>query len=246
MPRAFSESEKQLIEESLIQQGQKQFSAFGLRKTNVEEIAQAAGISKGAFYLFFQSKEELFMRVIEQVERDFRRQALKLIDRPGPTPRARLTAILIDIFGLWDKVPILHIFGSSDYQVLLRRIPGQTMIEHLRSDMKFMGELYQYLDDSGLHLTAPPEVFMQLMYAMFLLMLHGSDLGPGGLDTGKAVLLELIAAYALGELPLESDRVLSLIKEMSENELRHHNQSTGEAISEGDRGGSPLVERPRE
>lgn len=244
MPRAFSESEKKIIEESLLQQGQKQFSVFGLRKTNVEEIAQAAGISKGAFYLFFQSKEELFMRVMEQVERDFRLQALKLIDRPGPTPRARLTAILIDIFGLWDKVPMLHILGSSDFQVLLRRMPGQSMTEHMRSDMQFMGDLYQYLDKSGIHLTAPPDVFMQLMYAMFLLMLHGSDLGPGGLDTGKGVLLELIAAYALGELPLESDRVLSLINEMSENELRHHNQSTGEAISEGDRSGSPVVERP--
>lgn len=243
MPRAFSESEKQIIEQSLLEQGQKQFSAFGLRKTNVEEVAQAAGISKGAFYLFFQSKEELFMRVIEQVERDFRLKALKLIDRPGPTPRARLTAILIDIFGLWDKVPILHIFGGSDYQALLRRMPHQTIADHLRSDMQFMGDLYKYLDDTGIHLTAPPEVFMQLMYTMFLVMLHGSDLGPGGLDTGKAVLLELISAYALGELPLESDRVLSLIKEMSENELRNHNQSTGEAISEGDRSGSPFVER---
>jgi AcrR family transcriptional regulator len=246
MPRAFSESEKQVIEETLLEQGQKQFSAFGLRKTNVEEIAQAAGISKGAFYLFFQSKEQLFLRVMEEVEKDFRRQALKLIDRPGPTPRARLTAILIDMFGLWDKVPILHIFGNSDYQTLLRRMPHQTMADHLRSDMKFMGELYQYLDASGIHLTAPLDVFMQLMYAMFLLMLHGSDLGPGGLDTGKALLLELIAAYALGELPLESDRVLSLIKEMSENELRHHDQPTGEAISEGDRSGSPIAERSRE
>lgn len=244
MPRAFSESEKQIIEESLLEQGKKQFSAFGLRKTNVEEIAQAAGISKGAFYLFFQSKEELFMRVIEQVERDFRRQALKLIDRPGPTPRARLTAILIDLFGLWDKVPILHVFGNSDYQTLLRRMPGQTMTDHMRGDMEFLHELYSSLSETGIRITAPPEVFMQLMYAMFLQMLHGSDLGPGGLDTGKAVLLELIAAYALGELPLESDRVLSLIKELSENELRHHNQSTGEAISEGDRSGSPIVERP--
>ena len=161
---------------------------------------------------------------MEQVEQDFRRQALKLIDRPGPTPRARLTAILIDLFGLWDKVPILHIFGSSDYQALLRRMPGQTMADHMRGDMKFVGDLYRYLDGTGIHLTAPPEVFMQLMYAMFLLMLHGSDLGPGGLDTGKVVLLELIAAYALGELPLESDQVLSLIHEMSENENRNRDQ----------------------
>ena len=50
---------------------------------------------------------------------------------------------------------------------------------------------------------------------MFLQMLHGSDLGPGGLDTGKAVLLELIAAYALGELrhlAIENAVVLALAR----------------------------------
>lgn len=221
MPRAFNENEKRIIELSLLEQGTKQFSVFGLRKTNIEEIAQAAGISKGAFYLFYSSKEELFMKVMEQVEAEFRLKALALVDRPGPTPRARLTAILIDLFALWDTVPILHTFGGTDYQALLRRMPEQSLSEHLSGDMLFLGDLFVKLEQAGIHLVVPPPVFMQLMYAMFLVTLHGGDLGPGGMDTGKVLLLELIAAYGLGETTIESDRVLALINETSENGLRN-------------------------
>jgi AcrR family transcriptional regulator len=63
MPKAFTEQEKELIRKRLLEQGHKQFSAYGLRKTNIEELAEASGISKGAFYLFYTSKEALFMDV---------------------------------------------------------------------------------------------------------------------------------------------------------------------------------------
>jgi AcrR family transcriptional regulator len=215
MPRAFSENEKKLIEQSLIEQGKKQFSVYGLTKTNVEEIAQAAGISKGAFYLFFKSKEELFMKVIEQVEKEFRIEAISLIDRPGATPRIRLTHLLVDLFSLWRTVPILHYFTNTDYQIVLRRMPAQNLKEHFNEDMEFMNSLFNHLNEAGIHIQVRPEIFMQIMYAMFLVALHGDDFGPGGLEPGKGILLEIIAAYALGEISLEAIQLEKLMKAMS-------------------------------
>ena len=78
--------------------GLQAFSAYGLKKTNVEEIAEAAGISKGAFYIFYESKEALFMDVIEQAEIRFRQEVLAAVDLPGPSPRARLFAVLKKAF----------------------------------------------------------------------------------------------------------------------------------------------------
>jgi AcrR family transcriptional regulator len=204
MPRAFKDTEKVLIEQALMEQGRKQFTTYGLRKTNVEDIARAAGISKGAFYLFFDSKETLFMRVMEEVEKEFRAQALAMIDQSGASPRVRLTNLLLGLFELWKTVPILHVFNSAEYQVLLRRMPGETMADHVDSDMAFMRELFSRLDRAGIHLQVPAELFMQMMYAMFLVTLHGDDLGPGGLTPGKEILLEIIAAYGLGEIKLEA------------------------------------------
>jgi AcrR family transcriptional regulator len=45
---------------------------YGIRKTNVEELTEAAGISKGAFYSFYPSKEELFMDILEEIEEEVR------------------------------------------------------------------------------------------------------------------------------------------------------------------------------
>lgn len=42
----------------LIESGMKLFAEKGYHKTSIQEIASAAGVSKGAFYLYFQSKED--------------------------------------------------------------------------------------------------------------------------------------------------------------------------------------------
>ncbi len=84
MPKWFSEEEKEKIRQQLLEQGEKQFSTFGFKKTNVDEIARAAGISKGAFYRFYESKELLFMDVIEHVEIRSRREIMKAIDLSVP------------------------------------------------------------------------------------------------------------------------------------------------------------------
>ena len=121
MPKAFTEHEKDLINKRLIEQGYKLFSVYGLKKTSIEELAQAAGISKGAFYLFYESKEALFMDVAELAEQHFRQEILAAVDLPGPSPRARLYAILKKAFSLLKTIPILQFFTGSDYDLLFRR-----------------------------------------------------------------------------------------------------------------------------
>ena len=64
MPRAFSEREKEIIRGTLREKGNEYFATYGLRKTTVENLARAAGISKGTCYLFYQSKEELFFDIL--------------------------------------------------------------------------------------------------------------------------------------------------------------------------------------
>ncbi len=50
---------------SLLTSAEKIFSELGLERAKVEDIARAAGLSKGAFYLHFESKEAAFRQVVE-------------------------------------------------------------------------------------------------------------------------------------------------------------------------------------
>jgi AcrR family transcriptional regulator len=203
MPRAFSEHEKKFIAERLLEEGHRQFAAYGLRKTSVEEIASTAGISKGAFYRFYESKEALFMGVVEKAELRFRQEVLAVIDLPGPSPKARLYAVLHKAFTLWKTIPILQIFTQGDYDLLVRRVPAETLQAHLHSDRQFIEELIARCQDAGISIQAQAEEIDGLLHALFFASLHEDDFGPGTLTDAIDLLLQLTVAFCLGEVPIQ-------------------------------------------
>lgn len=204
MPKGFTDQEKDLIKKRLLEQGYQQFSSFGLKKANVEELARAAGISKGAFYLFYESKEALFMDVVEEAEVRFRQQILTEIDRTKGTPRIRLYAVLKKAFTLWRTIPILHQFTRADYEMLSGRIPLEKLQEHIRADQVFLHELIDRCNRVGIPFRVTAEEINGLMYILFLTILHEDDFGPGQLERPLDTLVELVTAYCLGDIPLQA------------------------------------------
>ena len=202
MPKAFTDHEKKIIRERLLEQGHRLFSAYGLKKTNIEELAEAAGISKGAFYIFYDSKETLFMDVVELAEVRFRQEILATIDLPGPSPRARLYAVLKQPFTLWKKIPLLQFFTRGDYELLLRRVPAEIVQEHLTSDQAFIEELVMRCQKAGIPIQAEVEQVRGLLYTLFLTSLHSDDFGADNLMDSFDLLVELVAAFCLGEVAL--------------------------------------------
>jgi AcrR family transcriptional regulator len=204
MPKAFTEQEKELIRKRLLEQGHKQFSAYGLRKTNIEELAEASGISKGAFYLFYASKEALFMDVVEQVEQHFRQELIAMVDLPGSSPRARLFAILHKAFRLVKAIPLLQFLKGSDYDLLFRRVPPETFQEHLANDRVFLNELITRCQNAGIPIRVQPEEIISLLYPLVLTILHEDEYsGTFALGASVNVFLEVVAAICLGEIELQ-------------------------------------------
>ena len=208
MPKAFTQQEKEWIGERLLEQGYKQFSAHGLKKTNIEELAEATGISKGAFYLFYESKEALFMDVVERAEERFRQEVLATIDLPGPSPRARLYAVLHKAFTLWKEIPILQFFTRSDYELIIRRISPEIIQEHLRSDQLFIEELIRRCQKSGIPIRAQADQIRGLLYALFLSSMHQDDFELNIFNGTIDLLVELVAAFCLGEVVSQVNNVL--------------------------------------
>lgn len=205
MPKGFTEREKELINQRLLEAGYHLFSTYGLKKTNVEELAAAAGISKGAFYIFYESKEALFMDVVEETEKRVRQEIFRMIDQPGSSPRARLFAILKKAFTLFNNIPLLHFFTRSEYDLLFRRLPEKKLQDHLGSDRQFFEELFDRCRQAGIPIQASIEQISPLMYAIFFSSLHENDFAVSGSAGSIDVLLELTAAFCLGEVTLQPD-----------------------------------------
>lgn len=193
-----------MIRRRLLEQGHRQFSAYGLRKTSIQELASAAGISKGAFYLFYPSKEALFLDVVEQVEQRFRQEILALVDIPGPSPRARLFALLQHAFHLARTIPLVQFLTSSDYDLLFRVVPQETFQEHLAYDRAFIDELVTRCRQAGIPLQMEAEHILSLLYPLALTVLREQEYtAVFPLGESIAVFLELIVGVWLGEIELE-------------------------------------------
>lgn len=106
----------------------------GIQKARIEDITHACGLSKGAFYLHFESKEALFRELVQALERlidevrSSREQAYAaLIGRgpPGQAEPAPFVAELLAIDGAEDRKLLELLWDWRDVtDVLLRGAQG--------------------------------------------------------------------------------------------------------------------------
>lgn len=89
---------KQLIMESAIEL----FTKRGIDATSVQQITEHCGISKGAFYLSFKSKDELIISIIDY----FSKNVIANIERSvskQQEPQDKLAAYFLEIFNILQK-----------------------------------------------------------------------------------------------------------------------------------------------
>ncbi|CAN5697596.1 TetR/AcrR family transcriptional regulator [soil metagenome] len=64
------------------------FAENGYHPTSVAEIVEGIGVGKGVFYWYFSSKEELFVDILREAQRDLRRrQQHAIADEDDPVAR---------------------------------------------------------------------------------------------------------------------------------------------------------------
>jgi AcrR family transcriptional regulator len=195
MPKAFTEHEKETIRTQMREKGAKLFEKHGLKKTSVDDLTEAVGISKGAFYLFFESKEELFLEILEELEKDFRARIFNFAVNPETNARALLAQLLNDALLTWDQYPLLKNITLADFDYLARKLPPDRIQAHARQDNEFVDEFLERVEQEGIDVKAPPSVIANLMKSLFFLSLHRDDLGSKDYVETMRVLTDLIARY---------------------------------------------------
>jgi AcrR family transcriptional regulator len=145
MPRAFNESERDRIEARLLETGRRLFERQGLRKTNVAELAAAAGIGKGSFYLFYPSKEALFMAISDRFETQVKSAFVTELDalrESGADARTLLRRYFALHFEAFERHPFLALLTDrAELEPLLLRIGPQRFAAERERDAAFFAEL---------------------------------------------------------------------------------------------------------
>lgn len=137
MATPFSEKERELVIQRLLDCGEREFVRYGLRRARVEDIARGAGIAKGSFYTFFESKEELFLALIVRLERTER---AKLVEGIMALPPAdRLSALVEAMTEFIRERPFAKsVFSRETFDWLQRKLPEERLREHVTGDENFL------------------------------------------------------------------------------------------------------------
>jgi len=128
MPRSFSEAEKEDIRQNLIAECKKSWSVHGYKKTSVSELCTNVGISTGAFYSFYDSKEALFCDVMDNFQQSTRNMFDEMLSSP-PT-KEEICQVLKKLYLEYAENDIITKRHSPDYKSLLNKLPKEWREKH--------------------------------------------------------------------------------------------------------------------
>jgi AcrR family transcriptional regulator len=199
MPRPWSEGEKEIIRKTLLSESRKLFEKYGLQKTTVDEIVHAAQISKGSFYLFYQSKEELYFDVLEAVEQEFREKMFENVFQPGTSRRESFKAFLNQMIELLTTMPLYKEINSSNYELLLRKLPEETLKEHIQSDQEDVSKYFAYWMDQGWMKRVDLEALNGLLLSLIHFIIHRDDFEGVNFEATTELWIDALASYLIIE-----------------------------------------------
>lgn len=194
MPRPFTDDERDRIRRRLLDAARAQFSRLGYRKANVREIASAAGISKGAFYLFFPSKADAFAEVALEVEAELRRSLLERMEASFDDARDRLEALFRAQLDAFADHPFMWIIvDPAEAPGLFRDLSTEAATEIGAADDIFFARLVADWRRRGWIGDVAPDVLAGLGRALYAVSLHRDLVGEAAYE---GVVDELVAALA--------------------------------------------------
>jgi TetR/AcrR family transcriptional regulator, transcriptional repressor for nem operon len=88
-----TQSRGQATRVDILQVGRQLFSEHGYHKTGIADIQEATGLTKGAFYHHFRSKEDLALAILDQARQEYAEQLIAPAMRQTG-PAERLEALL--------------------------------------------------------------------------------------------------------------------------------------------------------
>jgi len=132
------------------------FAKHGVSGTSIDEIAREAGITKGAVYWHFDSKDALFEAVLERIRVRWQEVVLRPLSNKA-TPVARVQALFDGYLELFTETPEICLFmqrvlleADREFSPRIARIFTQTakFAARILDEGKSRGEIRADLDST--------------------------------------------------------------------------------------------------
>lgn len=163
MARSFTEREKENIKRSLQEACKQSWTQYGYKKTSVDDLCKQVGVSKGAFYLFFESKEALCCEVLCSVPEQICDMASEIIeknkDKYGVAEALKL------IYREYDKNNFLYDSDSMDFTILMNKL-SEEQAKKIEESNRMSQQLF--LSQPYLKFKVDADLAMSVIYSLIM------------------------------------------------------------------------------
>lgn len=195
MPKIYSEKEKENIRELLLEEAQIALAHSGIESITVDQLVEATAIPKGTFYLFYQSKEELFLDVVSNFKKESEGKILALLEELDEN---HIVTSLTKVFTYLTK----EVYSKGIYRILdekqqaiIRKKVGKEKLLSVREELfSYFKELFGYfaIDDKE-DLEGFYSAYMLLLYSF----LHGDKIED--LEASTKLIIRGLILQLVGE-----------------------------------------------
>jgi len=191
LPRGFTDQERENIKLRLLESGRDLFGRYGIKKTNVEDLAKKSGISKGAFYQFFSSKEELYFAIIRDYETKQHNEIYNLLSSNSENARIQFKQVFLAVMEQVDKDPFFKRFlNGEEYDYLRQKFTQEQLQDALDADVDFAASLVESWKGKGKLKVEDPHLVAGVFRSLFFLYLHKTDIGEEVFPSVMNLLIE--------------------------------------------------------
>jgi AcrR family transcriptional regulator len=174
VPRAFTETESWQIRARLTKAGRETFGRRGLRGTTVDQLARAAGISKGAFYRFFDSKEALLLALVDEDEIAMQAEIEAAI---RAEPHRGIDVLVDRSLDAVRADPLIPVLMSPEVLRVLVARPALDQVALLERDVRLVDRVCDVLAEAGVTLTVSRTALLGLLRSLVFVGLHRAEVG---------------------------------------------------------------------
>lgn len=168
MPKKYSVQERENIRKDLLLHASRSLFHKGVQDISVDELVKKAGIPKGTFYLFYKTKEELFIDLLVSFRLDVQEEMLSMLQELDEN---HIVTSLTTVFShlaeeIYSK-GIYRLLDEQQLQIISRKSDEDIFKRESGALLDFFKELFGYfaIDDSS-DIAAFFSAFMMIVFSM--------------------------------------------------------------------------------
>lgn len=164
------------------------FSEKGFKDTSIQTITKEAGIAVGTFYLYYSSKEQLFMEIFKDENTKLKRSFLGSLDSKQSPQAIIRKMLLVNQEGIQSNPILREWYLSEDF----RKIERAYRDEHAIDSLDFLYDTFltlvqRWQTEGKMRADIDSRLIMKVFEAIINIDTHKDEIGmeyfPALLDT---------------------------------------------------------------